>query len=287
MKKQIKISLIIITLLLAVACATFPKKSAPGLYVSGWPVFSLSYPSHWLEKTPDLIRGVIFRAEAPDGSPSLRISLIPNMSMPLKYAIRLYMPELAKMGKNIKVIHDKEVKLKDGAPAQETEIKWELNSGMKLNTLLFTGKKDDTWILVGLSNTKGGIGEDLRKIAYSLKIKPGKEELVKVPLDIQEFLDQFSKDIVSHNMEKVMLHYSDRFFNDGNGKSKVEGVWKRYLLMVTSCKISTTGFESQGDKAHLAGFITINNRKSPLKGSPIIKENGKWRWFGNQKQKQM
>ncbi len=285
MKKQIIISWIIISLLLAAACATVPKKSTPGLYVSGWPSFSVSYPSHWLEKTPDN-RVVMFMAEAPDGFSSLRIALFPNMNMPLEYSMRIYMPELAKIGKHIKVIYDKEVKLKDGTPAQEAELKWELNSGIKLKSLFLTVKKDDTWILVAPSITEGGIGEDLRKIAYSLKIKPGKEELVKVPSDIQEFLDQFCRDIVSHNMEKVMLHYSDQFLNHGNSKTEVEGIWKRYLLTIPSCKISTTGFEFQGDKAHLAGFTTYNNRKSPLRTSPIVKENGKWKWFGNQKQKQ-
>ena len=115
--KYIKISLVILSTFFFGAFATIPEKSEPGLYVNGWPTFALSYPVDWIEKTPEL-RGA-FRAEALGGSPSLRISVIPNMNTPLKYSTRFVIPELAKIGKDIKVIYDKETKLEDGTPAQE------------------------------------------------------------------------------------------------------------------------------------------------------------------------
>ena len=80
----------------------FPTLSAPGLYVNQWPAFSLTYPIHWQEKIPE--QRFVFRAEAPEGTPSLRISVIPGMDMPLEYATSFYLPVLEKMGQHIKVI---------------------------------------------------------------------------------------------------------------------------------------------------------------------------------------
>jgi hypothetical protein len=55
------------------------------------------------------------------------------------------------------------------------EIEWVPYGGSVLNTLFLTTKKGDAWIALSLSDTKGVIGEDLRRIAYSLKIRPSKE----------------------------------------------------------------------------------------------------------------
>ena len=52
------------------------------------------------------------------------------------------------------------------------------------------------------------IEEDLKAIAYSLEFQPGKDEPVKVPPDVQEFLDKNDSDLVSHDLAKVMTHYS-------------------------------------------------------------------------------
>ena len=284
--KYTKISMVILSALFLVAFATIPKKSEPGLYVNGWPTFTLSYPVDWVEKTPEL-RGA-FRAEAPGGSPSLRIAVIPNMSTPLKYSTRFVIPELAKIGKDIKVIYDKETKLEDGTPAQEAEIEWVVNPDIKLNTLFLTTQKEDVWIMISLSDTKGKIEEDLKGIPYSLKIKPGKEELVKLPADIQEFLDQVSKDMVSHDLEKVMLRYSDQFLHNGIRKADMESFLKSAILNVTSFQINITRFESRENNAHMAGYTLVNQTmKFPLLGMSLIKEDGQWKYYGNQKQKQM
>jgi CubicO group peptidase (beta-lactamase class C family) len=148
----------------------FPTKSAPGLYVNTSPAFSVSYPSHWLEKTPE--SRFIFIAESPDKFPGIRVTVIPNMSTPLEYSAGFYFRALAKIGKDIKLINDKKIVLEDGSLAQEAEIEWIDNSGIKLNGLFLTAIKEDTWITIVLTNNKGRIDEDLKKIVYSLKIKP-------------------------------------------------------------------------------------------------------------------
>jgi len=152
----------------------FSTQSTPGFYyVNYWPAFSLRYPVHWQKKKPE--PRFVFRAEASEGTPSLRISVIPGMDMPLKFATSFYLPELEKMGRDIKVIYDKAAVLEDGTPSREMEIEWVPYDGPELNMLFLTIKKGDVWIAVALSDTKGAIGEDLRRIAYSLKIRPHKE----------------------------------------------------------------------------------------------------------------
>jgi hypothetical protein len=259
---------------------SFPSKSSPGLYVNSWPVFTLSYPAHWQEQTPQA--GQVFNATAPGLTPRLKVSVFPY-SMPLEMATHIFTNALRQIGSDIKVIYDKPSKLKDGVPAQEAELEWVHNSGTKLNTLLLAANKDDIWIMITLSDIQGRIGEDLKDIAYSLKIKPGKEELVKVPADIQEFLDGYSKDILSHDIEKVMRHFSDQFLNNGNNRKAIEDFIKQNILNITSLEINITGFESQEDKVYLAGFISANFGKVPLAVSTMIKENGQWKWYGNQK----
>ncbi len=285
MKKNSLIWLIALCILFLAGCATFPTKSEPGLYINDWPVFSLSYPSNWIEKTPGPQE--VFRVDGSQGFPSLRISVPPGMGMPLEFSTRRYIPELSKIGKDINVIYEKGIKLKDGSAAHEAEIEWVLNSGTKLNTLFVTAKRDTLWILISISDRKGKIGEDLRQIAYSLTIKPGEEKSVEVPADIREFLDQLSKDIVSHDIAKVMIHYSDQFLHNGIGKADIEAFYNMVISGIASFQPNITKFELQKNKAYLAGYTIIGgSAKFPFRGT-LIRENGKWIFYGNQKQKQI
>jgi hypothetical protein len=179
--RYFKIISIIVIALHFVACHSFPIKSAPGLYVNSSPAFSISYPSNWLEKAPEPKSGFAFIAESPEGFPGLKIAVIPNVSTPLEYSAGASFRALAKIGKNIKLIYDKSVNLEVGIPAQEAELEWIDNSGIKVNVLSLIVKKDNTWIVIALGNNKGRIDENLKKIAYSLKIKP--EEKIPIAKD--------------------------------------------------------------------------------------------------------
>ena len=52
-----------------------------------------------------------------------------------------------------------------------------------------------------------------RSIPYSLTFQPGRETPAKVPSDVQEFLDRYSNDLLSGNVERIMANFSDRFLN--------------------------------------------------------------------------
>ena len=106
---------------------------------------------------------------------------------------------------------------------------------------------------------------------------------MKVPPDIREFLDKFSSAMVSHDLAKVMTHYSDRYLRSGEKKGEVPRFWKQFIESITSCEIGITDFEAAGDKTYLAGFVTSNFGRMPLRETSIIKENGEWKWYGNQR----
>jgi hypothetical protein len=45
-----------------------------------------------------------------------------------------------------------------------------------------------------------------------------------------------------------------------------------------------TDYIPAGDRAYLAGFQIFNGLKIPLIPTSIIKENGEWKWYSNQRE---
>ena len=81
---------------------------------------------------------------------------------------------------------------------------------------------------------------------------------MKVPPDVQEFLDKHNNDLVSHDLAKVMTHYSDRYLNSGKKKREIERMWGFMIDRITATEIGVTEFVPEGDKAYLAGFGRFN-----------------------------
>ena len=139
--------------------------------------------------------------------------------------------------------------MRDGTPAREVDIQWHHEE----HWLTLGTKKDDCWINMGV-DAPHKIGEDLKAILYSLRYEPGKDKPVTVPADVREFLDKFSSDMVSHDLAKVMTHYSDRFLNSGTTKRETEESTRQIIGSITSFEIGITEFVPAGDKVYLAGF---------------------------------
>ena len=51
---------------------------------------------------------------------------------------------------------------------------------------------------------------------------------------------------------------------------------KKYRIRVDQCRI-------EGDRAWLLGEAETNLGPFPLVTKALVKENGRWKWFGNQK----
>ena len=89
---------------------------------------------------------------------------------------------------------------------------------------------------------------------------------------------------MSHDLAKVITHYSDRYLNSGWTKGQVEQNERQWINGATSYRIHITDFLAADDRAYVAGFVVVNGGPTgPIVQTSIIKENGQWRWYGNQR----
>ena len=310
MKKLILLSLLTALMLLggsflALAYAQAPPNDlkptfispTPGLYVNGWPAFTVSYPKEW-EEVPAFISGFtagLPRPDLPPGYhlPALTLLFRPNPP-PLEDWAKTMMPIYQQLGTDIKVLSDKPSLLKDGTPAREAEVAYVDKNGIKWNDFILMTKKESIYLVIHVVGDKGRIGEDLKRIAYSLIFLPGREEPVNVPPDVRAFFDMWCVDVKSGDVKAIMAHFSDRFLFSGASKTGIEqgfrnGPFPLIQRGVISEEAIVTVFEPRGDKAYVDGFYLskakgdANAGKFPMMFQQIINEHGEWRWFGNQK----
>jgi hypothetical protein len=260
----------------------------PGVYVNGWPRFTITYPKDWVERRV-LYPG--FFGAAPPGSPifgegfGVMCASIPQFVPSLDKYVDFMVPYFKRFSIDATLMTDKQSRLRDGTPARELEFKLVVN-GEPRNCLLVAAvatKKGDLLISANVNTHKGTIGEDLRAIPYSIELDLGKDDPVKLPPDIQEFLDRHCNDLISHDLAKFMTHYSDRYLSSGVRKGEIERMWRQIIGLVTSAEVCITEFVAAGDRVHLAGFGVTNLGKGPLYDTSIIKESGQWKWYGNQR----
>ena len=194
------------------------------------------------------------------------------------------LPAFKSMGAtDVAVVTDKASQLRDGTPVREVEIHEVLN-GMPLNWLAVAIKKGDMLIHVSVTSLTGKVSEELKAIPYSIQFQPDKDKPVKLSPDVQEFVDAWCNDLLSHDIAKVMSHVSDNYLNSGTRKGEVERAWRQGIGRVTSAEVVITEFIPAGDKAYLAGSATTNVGKAMLPDTSIIRESGEWKWYGNQRE---
>jgi CubicO group peptidase (beta-lactamase class C family) len=123
-------------------------------------------------------------------------------------------------------------------------------------------------------------------VAASVKRKrPPKKQLkaVELPTDVKAFItdyDQarFKKEVVT--MADLM---SDRFLHDGVTKQMALRFLKGTFSYTSEAKIIITKFELEGDEAKIDVLLKDKYFEAPfMTGSKLIKENGQWKWYGNQ-----
>jgi hypothetical protein len=253
----------------------------PGVYVNGWPRFTLTYPKDWVERPPRWAGGNIFAVSSPSGYPELRVVVfqnLPGMDNP-----DFMVPFFKSLGfTDVTVVSEKPSQLRDDTPAREVELRMVIN-GAPAIWLGLTTKRGDMLVRVQVTTLGEKVGEDLKAILYSLEFHPGKEDPVKVPPDVQELLDGHCNASLAHDVAQLMTHYSDRYLNSGVRKGGMEQFHRDIIGRITSCEIGITDFVPAGDRAYLTGFIRSYWGKSTILETSIIKENGEWKWYGNQR----
>jgi hypothetical protein len=296
MKKVIVVSVIIAIMLLAWGSFALaqPQDTAkeekptfyrltPGVYVNPWPRFTVTYPKDWVERRP--MPQEVFHVSAPGHVPfphfvyaPTRAGNVPSLDKLADIVASIF----RNTAQDVTVISDKPSQLRDGTPAWEFELHMLLN-GAPYNTMGLAAKRGDVLVHMGVGSLNEKIGEDLKAILYSIEFEPGKDEPVKVPPDVQEFLDRHNNNVISHDVAKVMTNYSDKYLNSGIRKGEMERRWRQLLGYLTSVAVVITEFVPAGDRAYLAGFGASNLGKGMLFETSIIKESGEWKWYGNQR----
>jgi hypothetical protein len=262
----------------------------PGTYVNGWPRFTIHYPKDWVEVTPMMQE--VFRAKPPGGTNETFAVVVlpfPFYGGTLDKAANIVADFFKGFSvKDVTIITNKLSRLSNGTPAREVELRGTM-SGLPFNWLALFVEHGDVWIEPSVSSQSGRIGEHLKAILYSLQYEPTKDEPVKLPPDVQEFFDSLRNAWISHDLAKVMTHFSDRYLNSGVRKGEMERLWKPgsspfSIDRFRSLEYSITDFVATGDRAYIAGFSNRNGGEiMPLLMTSIIKENGEWKWYGNQR----
>jgi hypothetical protein len=319
MKKLIAVSLIMAGIVMATGLsapvqsqspASDPKPTfispTPGLYVSGWPPFTVAYPQEWVEGPltggGSLFQVLRLRPDLPP-SPVLTIFVFPS-ALPLEDWAKFIMPNWVNVFTYSKVLSDKPSQLKDGTPAREVEVEFgppkfdalgrNITNGQNGSGLYLATKKDLTWVTIFIAGVQERPGEDWKKVAYSLTFQPDREKPITVPPDVRAFLDMYCTDMVSRDLNAIMAHYSDRFVYSAMNKAFHEQWFRNDPISpiqtgITSCEATITVFEHREDKAYIDGFFMAKVRgdasplQFPMRWQQIINENGQWKWFGNQK----
>jgi hypothetical protein len=256
----------------------------PGTYVNGWPRFTVHYPKEWVERPSNAGVGQCFGASTPGSHKAGLMVFVYPSSLPLEKLGEIVLPAFRNVYRDVTVVSDEPSQLRDGTPAREIQAEMVIQ-GSPSRFLLLAAKKDDLWVQVNVTSTKAQWGEDLKAVAYSLNLQRDAEKPVKVPVDVQELLDRHCSASVAHDLAKVMANYSDRYRNSGSRKGERELFLRALLGSTTSCEIVITDFVSAGDIAHIAGSVTHSPTvKGQLQENSIIKENGEWKWYGNQRE---
>ena len=115
---------------------------------SASPAFNFEYPLG-SKKAPIQYPGQVMVMKTPgDVGFSASVVDIPEGIKLEDFGPKFYAPNLESVGSNIKVISNKEITLKGGTKAYQTDIKWLWNNSLPITTYLVSAYKDDKVIFV-------------------------------------------------------------------------------------------------------------------------------------------
>jgi pimeloyl-ACP methyl ester carboxylesterase len=110
---------------------------------------------------------------------------------------------------------------------------------------------------------------------------------LQLPEDVQAFLNQFRDDVLSRDMKKISMHYAASFKQDGYNRQAFLELLSRTVGFIAKYETKMTKLEAdKTDPAilHVDGSVDLGSLTAPFADrSMMIKENGVWKWYGNQK----
>ncbi len=109
---------------------------------------------------------------------------------------------------------------------------------------------------------------------------------VKLPIDVKAFITDYNQARFNKDVVAMADSISDRFLHDGVTKQMALRFLSGTLSYASEAEIIFTKFEPQADKAIIDVVLKDKYFEAPFMiGSKLIKENGQWKWYGNQIQK--
>jgi hypothetical protein len=167
---------LVVTMALAINPVSTVKAADTELFVHKAPDFTLNAPKDWIKSDKSLNPNCVLRKTSSpmEGLPVLDV-LVSNLPEGKTYKemtkdIIKFLQEKYQAS-NCQVLYERDIKLKDGTPAYELELKWDLPV---MEILLFTYElvvfKDKKIIGVAMTNVEQ-VSDDLKQFPLSLTLK--------------------------------------------------------------------------------------------------------------------
>lgn len=115
--------------------------------------------------------------------------------------------------------------------------------------------------------------------------RPPKEPLkaVELPADIKAMLTGYNQARIKKDVEKMADFISDRFLHDGVTKQMALSFLKTTSSYTSDAEIIITKFEPEDNAAVVDVWLKDKYFEGIfMAGSKLLKENGHWKWYGNQ-----
>ena len=125
---------------------------------------------------------------------------------------------------------------------------------------------------------------DLVAAAVQRKRPPKKPlKAVELPPDVNAFVTDYNQARLNKDMVTMANLISDRFLYDGVTKQMALKFLSGISSYTAEAKIIITKFETEGDEVKIDVLLKDKYFEAPfMTGSKLIKENGNWKWYGNQ-----
>ncbi|GAH14917.1 unnamed protein product, partial [marine sediment metagenome] len=109
------------------------------------------------------------------------------------------------------------------------------------------------------------------------------QKAVELPTDVKAFITDFNQAIFNKDVVTMADLISDRFLHDGATKQMALRFLSGISSYTSEAKIIVTKFEPEGDEAKIDVLLKEKYFEAPFMiGRNLIKENGHWKWYGNQ-----
>jgi CubicO group peptidase (beta-lactamase class C family) len=125
---------------------------------------------------------------------------------------------------------------------------------------------------------------DLVAVAVQRK-RPPREPLkaVGLPTDVKAMIAGYNQARFKKDVEKMADFISDRFLHDGITKQIALRFLKGTSPYTSEAEIIITKFERQGNEAVIDVWLKDKYFETLfMSGRKLVKENGHWKWYGNQ-----